>query len=243
MKDLFQEIMSSLASLTKNDHGLSDQLQSIDETRPELQLPKHIFKDLSVPEMGNLHSFSFFDKQYQNSGVYILLDSNDFGSINEDNGYKIGDEAIKSLMGCISQVSIELGLKVFRMAGAKALVHAPNSDKAVLFCDKVQKAVKSLPLVNGKHKMSISIGMGYSKDHAENALKMSKQKLSQFDGGIEQRINPPGAEENVSHSLLHETPGPVWQPLLGYSEGALHEEGKAPILPKDVKSPLKPDKG
>jgi GGDEF domain-containing protein len=243
MKDLFKEIMSSLSSLSKSDDAISNELQSIEQTRPELQLPKHVFKDLTIPDMGNLHSFSFFDKQYQNSGVYIILDSNDFGSINEDNGYKIGDEAIKSLMGCISQVSSELGLKAFRMAGAQALVHAPSSDKAVLFCDKVQKAIKSLPLVNGKHKMSVSIGMGYSKERAENALKISKEKLCQWEGRIQQRINQPGAEENVFHSLLNETPNQTWQPLLGYSEDALHEEGKQPFLPNDVKSPLKPDKG
>jgi hypothetical protein len=192
--------------------------------------------------MVNIYSFNKFKSLNPNCGIYILIDANGFDSINMESGHEIGNEAIKKLLEAISDSAKRYGLKAFRLAGARCMVHAPNTEMATMFDQDVQKSVAALPLVGGRHKMSVCIGMGYSPEHAENALSISKRGLSNFDTGVERRISPPGAEQTLSHSLLHESPNVDWRPLIGYSEYAPHEEIQ-PILPKEVKSPLKPDKG
>jgi len=242
MSNIFEKLSNVFSDLRKSEAGLSDKLDDAMSPK-EPQLPKHVYKDLSIPQIGNMHSFNTFEQQYQNVGVWIALDANGFDAINDDSGYEAGNEGMKNLMTSVAKAATDLGLKAFRVGGGTAFVHAPNNDQAALFCDRIQNDVKSSPMVAGKHKMSISIGLGYSKQHAENALKMAKQKLSHFEGGIEQRMKPPGCEENVFHSLLHENLHPDWQPLLGYHGLAPHEEHPGPLLPKDIKSPLKSNKG
>jgi hypothetical protein len=243
MRDFYQDINLLFRDLAKSDQGLAGKIEDTYPTdNTQQQFPKHIYKDMSVPQMGNIYSFNQFKVQNPNCGVYILIDANDFNSINTASGHEIGNEAIKTLLGAISDAAKRYGLKAFRLAGACCMVHAPNTEHATMFDNDVQKAVAALPLVGGKHKMSVCIGMGYSPEHAQNALSISKRGLSSLDTGVERRVNPPGAEQTLSHSLLHESPNVDWRPLLGYSEYAPHEEME-PILPKEVKSPLRSDKG
>jgi GGDEF domain-containing protein len=242
--DLYNNITKVFKDLIKNDQGLTDQLKATyetDLTKDIQHYPKHIYKDTLVPEMGNVFSFNSFLKQNQNCGIFVIIDANDFNSINVNSGYAAGNDAIKTLMGCIVQTASATNCKAFRLAGAQVLVHAPNMDKVAVFVDNLKKAVMALPMVDGKHKMSVCVGLGYSPEHAEMALKIAKQKLSNIDNGIERRVNLPGQEETVVHSLLGESANADWRPLLGYSEDAPHEEMKT-VLPKEVKSPLKPSR-
>jgi PleD family two-component response regulator len=191
--------------------------------------------------MGNLYSLNQFKTKYHNSGIYTILDVNDLDSINQNQGYDKGDEALKSIGQAVNTVAQKHDIKCFKNGG-QFITHAPTSERANVFKDDLIKEIKALGMVNGQHKMSVSVGTGYSQEHAESALKMAKLKLYQDVQGIQSRVKAPGQEDNVDHNLLHEQPHAQWRSMAGYGELAPHEENTA-LLPKETKSPLKPDKG
>jgi GGDEF domain-containing protein len=202
------------------------------------KLPKHVYKDTLHSKLGNVYSLNKFKQKYGNSGLMTAIDINGFDSVNEQFGHNKGTEALKVFCEKLGELLQKMQLKGFRKSGTSFIVHSPNADMAGKFQDELLHMVDSLPKVGGQHKLSVSIGTGYNHDHADKALGCAKKKLSQDLNGVTQRIKGFGAEDNVSHDLLHDVPNPDWAPMLGYDDLAPHEEIE-PLLDKDVQNPLK----
>ena len=107
--------------------------------------------------------------QYKRAGVQtslIMLDIDDFKSINDDLGHAVGDEAIKSLSQFLKE-SFRGADRIFRMGGEEFLVLVHDADESTAYdkADKLRMDVENSALVPDR-KITVSIGVaGIRKDH------------------------------------------------------------------------------
>ena len=215
--ELYQGFYNLIQDLAKSDVSLSEALANSQVNNPKHSpedLPDHLSKDI-LTGVGNLYAFNNFKHHFGHKGIHLVFDSNSHSNINKEHGFKVGDEAIKSLFTVIKDVADKQGMKVFRTHGDEGHLHTDSTEKADNFVKEVSKKLDSIPLVSGKHKLSLSIGLGYTPEHAQQALFNAKKQLSQDINGQPHRYNLPGEEKTVFHSLLHETPPSHWRPEMG----------------------------
>jgi diguanylate cyclase (GGDEF)-like protein len=140
-------------------------------------ITKQIFSDTMLPEMGNKLAYEDF-KTRPREGVHIHLDGNDFGSINKIHGHEVGDKAIRSMGKALREamdesVGRKLG-KMFRTGGDEFVAHVPSPEHAAAFSRALRTKLEAIPAIGGTHRLSMSVGYGHTKDHAEAGLQASK---------------------------------------------------------------------
>ncbi|SRR5216683_2499031 len=220
----YEELYNSFYDLAKADIGLSEALKIARDHNKDAGkvLARHIYTDRLVPKVGNLYAYNDFLNRNRNTGIHISMDANSFGQINKEHGFEMGNQAIKHLFTNISDASRKYGLKSFRIGGDEARLHAPDQKRAEGFAKDVKEMLSMVPKMGGTHQISASIGIGYSPDHAEQALMVAKKKL--FDPTTGVKKFKPGEEPSVDHSLLHEDPPLGWKPHSGKLPSMPHEE-------------------
>lgn len=156
--------------------------------RTKLQKGESIFNPGMAPHekdslsgVGNLYAY----KQHQASGapgIHVHINLHDIGSINNEYGHGVGNDAIAAAGRGIKTVAEQLAgrsARVFRLGGDNFAVHVPSAEAAALFSRGLRQHFESIPAVRGTHGLSASIGIGDNSDNAKIGLIQAKsQKMS-----------------------------------------------------------------
>src|SRR5262249_210201 len=110
--------------------------------------------------------------------------------------------------------------KAFRVGGDEFHAHFPDQESASRFSRTLRNKLDELAPVGGTHKLSMSIGMGHTPEHADKALYHAKDAKNAAGYA-------PGKAQTHAHSLV---PG---------FEGAV-PVGKVQAPPAVAQQPLKP---
>jgi len=166
----------------------------------------HIHVD-PLSGVGNKYSFMKF-MQKQKPGVYTSIDINNFKHINDRFGHPVGDEAIKAMGGALKDAGQKVGdSKIFRPGGDEIVTHHPTLESAHNFLRHLNNHVNSLPPVNGLHRLSFSIGMGPTYEHADSALlEAKKNKIDPISGKARYQ---PHQTPSFGHSHMPGSEGPL----------------------------------
>ncbi len=241
--DNYNNLFQTIEGLAKVDMSIADALRVTRQHNPTAGkvLARHMYTDAMVPKIGNSFAYRDFLTRNRSTGVHLSLDANGFGSINKEHGFETGNEAIKTLFNTVSDVSRKYGLKAFRVGGDEGRLHAPTPERAQGFIKELKEKLSGAPNLPGtNHKLSVSVGMGYSPEHAEQALLYAKDQLGPLVNGKRMKNNALGAEPTVAHSLLHEQPPQEWRPHTGTFTALPHEQVKETNSPGlKMNNPLK----
>lgn len=190
----------------------------------ERTLTQHIYEDQLTPGIGNKYAHARFRERAAadgRPGVWLHMDGNEFKSINDTLGHEAGDDAIRSFGAAAREASDEaLGRgpdagklfrhpaeqDLYRNGGDEFVMHVPSYEHALRFMHALRGKLAALPPFGGRHRLSMSFGLGHTPEHAERALYMAKeQKL--LPGG--QKRYAPTHVPNLAHSLVPGREGPI----------------------------------
>lgn len=171
---------------------------------------KLVYQDLMAPEVGSKRALEDFLSRPR-GGVHVMMDGNDFKSINDNFGHKAGDDAIKMFAKTLRNAADAAApgqCKVFRAGGDEFAAHFPSMEHAAKFLRQVHQNLDAVPPLAGTHKLSMSFGLGNTLQVADEALKKAKdQKMNPQDNT--QRRFEPGKVPNLAHSLVPGSEGPI----------------------------------
>lgn len=258
--DIYNNIINNIKELAKADLSLEDAFGIINHPDSSIEdrkkagkvFERHIYFDTLIPKVGNLKAYKDFLSRNKDTGVHLSMDANSFGAINKEHGFDAGNAAISQMFNGISDISRKHGLKFFRVGGDEGRLHAPTQEKANAFIKDMKAHLDGAPTVrfqneagqevDTKHKVSVSVGVGYSPEHAEKALIHAKNNLGPLGSdGHRIKHNLPGQEKTVVHSLLHEPPPPHWRPSTATAK-PMPVESAAPAPGLKYSNPLKTPK-
>lgn len=171
-------------------------------------LERHLTSDSMIPEIRNRLAYTHHIRQHDNSGVHVHVDLNDFGMINKRYGDHVGDEAIVNAGKIISHVGKKWGGRVFRSGGDEFKLWFLQPHHAENFSKELGEHLSLHDGVTGDHKLSASVGIGHSRQRAEDALVSAKSQIKSIskDGHVV-RFHPEGQSPTVVKSnLIHGTP-------------------------------------
>ncbi len=135
---------------------------------------RELYHDEMVPSIGNKRAFNEHLLAEGRGGVHIMLDANDFKSINDELSHDHGDQAIRAIGNSLRRAvdkHVPGEAKVHRFGGDEFHVHVPSHEHAAKFLRGLRQELEALPPVGGTHKLSVSAGVGLDKDSADAALK------------------------------------------------------------------------
>lgn len=241
-----KKMEAALSSLMKADEDLSAAFSRLRELVASGHLdPKHerilagqVYKDALVPELGNQFGYHDFLSRPTAGGVHVMMDGNDFRSVNNTYGHPIGDAAIKAMGKAIREsVDETMGsdkAKAFRVGGDEFAIHAPDHESAAKFARAVRTKLEAIPAIGGSHKLSMSFGLGADPKSADTALyEAKKQKYTpetvHLPEDQRERAFSVGGAPSFAHSLV---PG---------SEGAIpldQSQLNVKPVPAPIKEPL-----
>jgi len=214
----YKENIDLFTDLIKADRSLFPKLKTPEDIKPKLDKvkDKHLFLDSMVGNVGNVFAYHNTIQKYPNSGIHIAVNANSFNDINSQFGTKIGDNAIQMLFKTIASVAQKHQMPVFRTRGDEARLLALDEDSAKAFSDELFQELDQSEKVKGQHKLSVSVGVGYTPQGATESLSYAKHQLShQNSAGQVERLAKPGTETNAVYSSLPKGPPPDWRPVLG----------------------------
>lgn len=166
---------------------------------------RHLEEDSAIPGVGNLNAYNTFMKAAP-PGLHMHINLHDTRAINSTYGHQTGNRAIQALGKGLKETARTLIGKdahVFRLGGDKFAVHVPSTEGAALLSRGIRQHLESIVPVKGTHKLSVSIGVGPTKDHAQWALHDST-------GERNRRGYPPGqAKTHVSIRIPGGLEGPL----------------------------------
>lgn len=203
--------------------GKLDELVRAGHLAPEHAdaLRNHAFKDpMTGHTLGNKFAYTDFrNRADSKGGIHIVMDGNDFKSINDKYGHETGDAAIKSMGTALRQamdesVGSEHG-KLFRIGGDEFAAHVPTHEHAAKFARALRNKLEGVVPIQGSHKLSMGMGFGTSPEEADKALyEAKKQKYhpeSMIGNDSRKWVSKyaPGAAPSLAHSLVPGFEGPL----------------------------------
>lgn len=229
-------------------HGVLQHLKATGADPQHLQvLHRAIYGDPMVNDVGNKRAYRDFLSRPK-PGVHVMMDANDFKSINDELGHDTGDKAIKLMGGAMRSamdetVGREQG-KLFRFGGDEFAAHMPTYEHAAQFARALRSKLEAIPSLGGTHRLSVSMGLGHTPEHADQALnihaKGAKNAAVQAitgQQGSRQKVRAP--QSMYAHSLVpgHEGQIPTAEkpPNVTATLQAPAHEVKSPAV-----TPLKP---
>lgn len=217
---------SGLVRLVKADKYLNEALAAVSQAQQAGHidpgvleaLHKAIFYDPMVPGVKNKKAFhDEIQQQRDPQGVHVMLDGNDFGSINKMHGHAVGDQAIKAMGGAIrDSVNEVVGPEhqdLWRFGGDEFATWMPSYEHAARFLRTLRSKLEAVPPVGGTHQLSMSAGVGKTHADADVALNQHAKAAKKAAGYL------PGQAKMHVHSLV---PG---------------HEGQIPVDPEVAKQP------
>lgn len=232
----------------KKGEGIGDSLSALRELVAKGHLKqehydtvrKELYNDEMIPSIGNKRAFKEHLANEGRGGVHIMLDANDFKSINDELSHEHGDHAIKA-MGQAMRNAVDKTVgpdkaKVHRFGGDEFHIHVPTHDHAAVVLRQLRNELESVPAIGGTHKLSMSAGIGTDTTSADRALNegaktQKKLAIAQIGGDPEARVGKVRAPHSLYvHSAVPGAEGPV--PMS-------HEQ--LPLKPPPVKTaPVEP---
>jgi GGDEF domain-containing protein len=184
----------------------------------EQALHRAIFYDPMVPGARNKSSFQEeINQPRAPGGVHVMLDGNDFGSINKVHGHAAGDAAIRAMGGAVRGALDEaVGPEhkdLWRFGGDEFAAWLPSHEHANRFLRTLRGKLEAIPAVGGTHNLSMSAGVGNTHQEADQALNTHAKAAKKLAGYL------PGQARMHVHSLV---PG---------------HEGEIPLDPEVPKAP------
>jgi GGDEF domain-containing protein len=216
----YHDNIKLFTDLMKADRKLFPALKHPDDVKPKLDkiTDKHMFLDSMVGNVGNRFAYHNLIQRYGNQGVHIAINANSFNDINSQFGNKAGDSAIQELFSVISAVAGKHAMPVFRVRGDEARLLADDEDSAQAFANELFQALEQKNKVQGQHKLTVAVGMGFNPQLADESLSYAKHQLShRNESGMVERLAKPGNEVNTIHSSLNQGAPPDWRPLMKQS--------------------------
>lgn len=175
----------------------------------ERSMTHHIFSDNMVPSMGSKYAYKRFLSRPR-QGTHIMIDGNSFGVINKKFGQQVGDQAIEAYGKAAREAMDEAVGRdkgklfrdpdqqdLYRDGGDEFRAYVPSHDHAVRFLQAFQRKLDQVPPIGGVHRLSASVGIGHTPEHANTAMNAAKQAKVAMG-------RKPGDEVSTAHSL---TPG------------------------------------
>jgi GGDEF domain-containing protein len=203
MRDKIKKMEQVVQDLVKIEPELMQHLARIRQVAPDSArvIANKLFRDSMVPGVGNKAAYEDFLERPR-AGVHVMMDGNDFGQINKKFGQTEGDNAIKAMGGAMRRASRQFRGKLFRVGGDEFKAHFETPEQAYGFVRSVRNELDRLPPAGGQHRHSISIGLGHTPEHAEQAVIHAKnaKKAANYQ---------PGQAKTHAHSLLDNAAGPV----------------------------------
>jgi diguanylate cyclase (GGDEF)-like protein len=193
------EVEKSLGKLEKPD-------QELVQKHVELEKLRQDFYELAISDsLTGLYNRRHFLKRmreelleadrYKRSPVFLVVDIDHFGAINENYGFGIGDEIIRTVgeltRGLLRNVDL-----VGRLGGDEfgALLHENTLASSVLTAKRLQKKLAGVAMeIDGKNiQITVSIALiyiGANKTNLEKLLKQAEKQLQKAkDSGGNQII-------------------------------------------------------
>lgn len=207
--DAVAKAEEGFAELAKGDLHLQEALAHLGaavkagQLHPDVEkaLHKAIFYDPMVEGVKNKSSWEREkDQPRPAGGVHIMLDGNDFGSINKTHGHQAGDDAIKSMGNAIrSSMDETVGAShpdLWRFGGDEFAAWMPSHEHANRFLRTLRSKLEAVPAVGGTHSLSMSAGIGQSHPEADTALNAHAKAAKKAAGYL------PGSAKMHVHSLV-----------------------------------------
>jgi len=234
-KNAFYELIKAESPVT----GSMDKLRSLVDAGhldPEDYdtIRKELFEDEMVPGIGNKRAYrDFLETQPARQGVHVMMDANDFKSINDELGHEQGDNAIRTMGDAMQRAMTRTYEgqdpqgKLHRFGGDEFSAHFPQYEHASRFLCHLCTELEGVPAVGGTHKLSISAGLGETPQQADFALNsgakvQKKSAVAALGGDPEARV------------------GSIRAPHALYAHSAVPgREGVIPFEPLD-KPPIRP---
>ncbi len=226
-------ILKTFEDLFQMDTGLKKALTELRKASPEAtkKVAKHLFTDTLCPWVGNRYAYNDFLSRHKHHGIHVSIDLNGFSSLNNRYGHLVGDEGLQQYFKISSEISRLLKGKNFRVGGDENRLYFPDRKKAEAFAFELKTRLASEKIKD--HQLSVSIGIGFTPEQAEAALKQAKEQLGPTVQFEKVRNFKAGEEPTVIVSLLSEAPPAHWSPSLE----EVSKEQKDSLL--KVKNPLK----
>lgn len=191
-----------------------DFLRNLVGTHPEAAkhertLARLVFQDAMVPKVGSKYAHKDFLSRPR-EGIHVVLDGNDFKSINDAHGHPVGDAAIKAYGKALREAVDEAGEgkgKAFRMGGDEFAVHMPTTQHASKFGRIMREKLDAIPPIGGTHKLSMAMGFGKNLEDADKALYMAKEQ--KLHPETKQPLYVKGQAPTMAHSLMPGHEGPI----------------------------------
>ena len=240
--------------LSKVEPDLAKHLAHLRQVAPESAkyLAQRLFGDTMVPGVGNKLAYEDFAGKSREGGVHVMVDGNDFGSINKRFGQSVGDEAIKAMGVALSRASRANRGKLFRVGGDEFRAYFDTPVQAHAFARHARKELEDLPPVQGLHHHSVSIGLAGTPEQAEQALIHAKDAkkaagyapghalthahslLPGAAGAVAMSPRQPEIPVNPPQAAASPVMGPAFQSPLGKSEplakmALIHDNEAAPM--------------
>ena len=91
----------------------------------------------------------------------MILDLDHFKEINDTHGHDVGDEVLKSVAGCLKDMTRYHDV-VARLGGEEFAVVAPNVDEATLvrLAERIRKAIAGMAVVSGNVRLRVTTSVG-----------------------------------------------------------------------------------
>jgi diguanylate cyclase (GGDEF)-like protein len=184
-------------------------------------LRAHAFKDPGTGNvMGNKFAYQdFLNRADSKGGVHVVMDGNDFKSVNDRFGHETGDRAIGAFGHALrSAMDESVGKdsgKLFRVGGDEFAAHVPSHEHAARFARTLRSKLDALAPIEGTHKLSMGLGFGVDPVSADQALyEAKKQKYhpnSMVGNDSRKWVSkyPLGAAPSFAHSHVPGFEGPV----------------------------------
>jgi diguanylate cyclase (GGDEF)-like protein len=226
-------ILKSFEDLFQMNTGLKKALSELKKSNPSAtkKVAKHLFTDTLCPWVGNRYAYNDFLSRHKHHGIHVSIDLNSFSSLNNKYGHLVGDEGLQAYFKLSSELSRALKGKNFRVGGDENRLYFPDKAKAERFASDLKTR-----LVNEKikdHQLSVSIGLGFTPEQAEKALKQAKEQLGPEVQYEKIRSFKAGEEPTIIVSMLNEQPPVHWSPVLEEQS----KEQKDSLL--KIKNPVK----
>jgi diguanylate cyclase len=119
-------------------------------------------------------------RRHGSAGCILVIDADNFKSINDRFGHDVGDRALVHLAGVISGASGGEAI-IGRLGGEEFAVACFNAADPVEFAERIRKAVSGAPFWTGSQRLPLSISIGVTEIDETRSLR---EALSDADQGL-----------------------------------------------------------